>query len=190
MPGKYPLITAPTRVRSILEAGGTDSLSQSDTATLRLMFPNSPIYYSDPSTEAVQTDEAYRALAAGYLQPEVQTGDADQFPDGVNMDYAEAPDLSIPPAGFDSSYYPNLIANPDPSGGEGTATGTVLSPNDNFGTPSGINVTTVLPSATSAIINQTTINVTGPIAPSGQSGANTATGTVTTHSINEGADGA
>lgn len=177
MPGKYPTINAPLTTRTTLSAGGTPGLSNSDKASLSQMFPNSPIYS--------MTEEEYRALAQTYLQPAVQEGDLAHFPDGVNLDYVDSPDLSAPPAGFDSSYYPNLIANPDPAGGEGTATGNPLTPNDNFGT--GATVDAVLPSATAAVIAQATVNVVGPIAPAGQSGANLETGTVTTHDINEGA---
>jgi hypothetical protein len=183
MPGKYPTINSRLTTRTVLEPGGTLGLSESNQPTLRAMFPNSPIY--------TLTAAEYRATAAGYLMPTVQRGDTDQFGlDGVNMDYAGSPNLSDPASGplargFDSPYYPNLIANPDPIGGEGTATGAPLAANDNFGT--GASVDNVLPSATAAIINQTTINVDGSIAPLGKSGANLSTGTVTTHSINDGA---
>jgi hypothetical protein len=181
MPGKYPTINSPLTTRTTLAAGGTAGLSNSDKSTLGAMFPNSPIYSFN------ETD--YRALAKGYLQPDTQsdTTDYPHFAAPVDMNYGGSPDLSTPPDGFDSSYYPNLIANSDPAGGEGTATGVPLSPNDNFGT--GTTVDQVLPSATAAIISQSTIESTGPIAPSGQSGANLSTGAVTTHTINEGADG-
>lgn len=186
MPGKYPVIVSPPGTRTSITPGpGPDGLatgtvlSQSDREGLAKMFPNSPIYrYRD--------DGEYRAFVQPILQPAVQAGDLAHFgPEGVNLDYADAPDLSTPPDGFDSSYYPNLIANPDPAGGEGTATGSPLSPNDNFGT--GATVNNVLPSATAAVIAQTNITVSGPIAPLGQSGANLESGTVTTHDINEGA---
>lgn len=179
MPANYPLIadTDTTRARTI---GGVadpavpsvSSLSRSDYSTLSAMFPSSPIYTT--------ADADYRATAAGLLMPDVQTGDSTQFP-SVDMNYAGSPDLSTPPVGFDSSYYPNLIANSDPAGGEGTATGTPLLPHDNFG--SGNPVTEVTPLATAAIISQTTVDVSGPIAPAGQSGA----GASSTHDINPGA---
>ena len=185
MPGKYPLIQSPLSERTTITSGpGPDGLatgtvlSRSDRNGLAAMFRNSPIY--------TYTDQDYRQFAQGVLLPDVQTGDPDQFPTGVDMNYTDSPDLSIPPAGFDSSYYPNLIANSDPAGGEGTATGVPLTPNDTFGT--GSPVTLVTPAATSAIISQTTIEALGPIAPAGQSGANLADGaTVTTHTINDGA---
>lgn len=183
MPGKYPLINDAdkTRVRTIGSAADPNipdsSLSRSDYATLSVMFPNSPVY--------AVTDVDYRATAASLLMPDTQIGDAAQFP-SVDMNYTGAPDLSTPPAGFDSSYYPNLIAGSDPAGSEGTATGSPLSPNDNYG--SGATVDAVLPSEMAAIISRTTVNTSGPIAPAGQSGANTSEGTVTTHSKNEGAD--
>lgn len=181
MPGKYPTINSASTSRTTLTPGGTTGLSNSDKSTLSAMFPNSPIYS--------QTEEGYRTLAKGYLQPDTQsdTTDYPHFPTAVNMNYGDSPDLSVPPAGFDSSYYPNLIVNPDPAGGEGTAIGSSLTPNDNFGT--GATVDEVLPNKTAAVISQTTIEVVGPIAPAGQSGANLSTGTVTTHTINEGADG-
>lgn len=179
MPGKYPTITSPLTTRTTLTAGGTAGLSNSDKATLSTMFPNSPIYSLN--------DTDYRAVAKTYLQPDTQNDTTlyPHFSDPVDMNYTGAPDLSTPPTGFDSSYYPNLIAASDPAGGEGTATGTPLSPNDNFGT--GATVDNVTPAATAAIISQTTIEADGPIAPSGQSGANLSTGTVTTHTVNPGA---
>lgn len=181
MPGKYPTVNSPLTTRTTITPGGTTGLSNSDKLTLSRMFPNSPIYSF--------TEEAYRADAKGFLQPDEQVDDSPypHFSDPVNMNYADSPNLATPPAGFDSSYYPNLIANSDPAGGEGTATGAPLSPNDNYGT--GATVDNVIPAATAAIISQATIETTGPIAPSGQSGAKLPDGgVVTTHSINGGAD--
>ena len=186
MPGRYPTINSPITSRASITAGVVSPSSNSDKNTLAAMFPNSPIYSLN--------DTDYRTLAKTYLQPDAQddTTSYPHFSDPVDMNYSDSPDLSTPPAGFDSSYYPNLIAGSDPAGSEGTATGSPLSPNDNYGT--GATVDNVLPSKTAAIISQTTIAATGPIAPSGQSGANLSDadggGTVTTHSINEGADGA
>lgn len=185
MPGKYPTINSPLTTRTTLTAGGTTGISNSDKSTLNTMFPNSPIYSIN------ETDYRTYLKTSGYTQPDTQddTSSYPHFSAPVDMNYTDSPDLSVPPAGFDSSYYPNLVAGSDPAGSEGTATGTPLSPNDNYGT--GATVDNVLPSKTAAIIAQTTIEPTGPIAPSGQSGANLAGGgTVTTHSINEGADGA
>jgi len=168
MPGKYPTINSPLTTRTTLSYGGTAGLSNSDKQTLSNMFPNSPIYNT--------TETDYRTLAASYLQPTVQAGDPVHFPTGVNLDFVDSPDLSTPPAGFDSSYYPNLIANPDPAGGEGTQTGTPLSPNDNFGT--GATVNEVVPAATAAAISTTSIVTAGPIGALGKSEA---------HDINPGA---
>jgi hypothetical protein len=169
----------------MIESGGvTTGLSNSDKLRLSNMFPNSPIYS--------MTEADLRAQAQSLMMPTTQEGDLNHFPNGVNMDYAGlvdqegSPDLSTPPVGFDSSYYPNLNLNGvDPSGGEGTKTDTLIEANDNYGF--GGKADTVLPSSTAAIIAQTTIDVFGPIAPLGQSGANLSTGTVTTHIINEGA---
>ena len=185
MPGKYPLIESPPSERTTITPGPSPYglavgtvLSRSDKNGLAAMFPSSPIY--------TYSNQTYRQFAQTLLMPATQVGDPDQFPAPVDMNYTGAPDLSVPPAGFDSSYYPNLIANSDPAGGEGTATGSPLTPNDNFGT--GSPVTEVLPSATAAIISQITVEAVGPIAPGGQSGANLADGgTVTTHTINDGA---
>lgn len=190
MPGKYPLIESPPSERTSIVSGPAPDglavgsvLSRSDKNGLAAMFPSSPIYSN--------TDQAYRQFAQTLLMPDTQVGDPAHFPAPVDMNYTGAPDLSDSSSGplslgFDSPYYPNLIANPDPSGGEGTATGVPLTPNDNFGT--GSPVTVVLPSATAAIISQTTVEAVGPIAPAGQSGANLASGgTVHTHTINDGA---
>jgi hypothetical protein len=176
MPGKYPTINSPLTTRTTLTPGGTTGISNSDKASLGAMFPNSPIYTMN------ETD--YRTLAASYLQPARQEETGRAYPDfpeysaGVDMNYSDAPDLSTPPTGFDSSYYPNLLAFPDPAGGEGAPTGHPLSPNDNFGT--GATANNVLPSATSELISAQTIDVTGPIAQPGDSG---------THDINPGATG-
>lgn len=171
MPGKYPTINSPLTTRTTLTAGGTPGLSNSDKASLAQMFPNSPIYST--------TEADYRKLAQSLLMPSFQTGDAAHFPAGVNMDYQDSPDLSVPPTGFDTSYYPNLIANPDPAAtADGTATGLPLTPNDNFGT--GATVDNVIPARTAAKIGSTSIDVSGPVGKLGQSEA---------HSINPGADG-
>ena len=186
MPGKYPTINSPLTTRAMIESGGvTTGLSNSDKLRLSNMFPNSPIYS--------MTEADLRTQAQSLMMPEeTQLGDLTHFPDGVNMNYAGlegqpgSPDLSTPPIGFDSSYYPNLNLNGvDPSGGEGTKTDTLIEANDNYGF--GGKADTVLPSSTAAIISQTTIDIVGSIAPLGQSGANLSTGTVTTHIINEGA---
>jgi len=189
MPGRYPTITSPESSRSTITTSSTGT-SRSDTATLKKMFPKSPTYYSDALSTTAQSDAAYRSVAAGLISPDTQSDTLNypHFDNPVDMNYGESPDLSTPPPGFDSSYYPNLIANSDPAGGEGTKLGgDPRSPNDNFGT--GATVDTVLPSATAAIISQTTIVPTGPIAPLGKSGANLSSGTVHTHTINDGALG-
>ena len=174
MPGKYPTINSVLTTRTTLTAGGTEGLSNSDKNSLNQMFPNSPIYI-------LEADE-YRNLAAKYLQPKIQQGDAAQFPE-VKMDYSQAPDLQTPPAGFDTSYYPNLIAAQDPAGGEGTATGAPLSPNDNFGT--GSPVTTVTPAATSNLVSKQTFGTV----PTMDGKFNPSLGTGGTQSVNPGATG-
>lgn len=168
MPGKYPTINSPITARTTLTAGGTVGLSNSDTMTLNAMFPTSPIYTTLASD--------YLTTARDLLQPAVQEGDAVQFP-SVDMDYTGAPDVSsitdINGVAIDSPYYPNLIVNSDPTGGEGSsvvaAGGTAVAANDNFGT--GGTVDTVTPSATAAQIATTTIDVSGPIGTLGQSEA-------------------
>jgi hypothetical protein len=175
MPGKYPTINSVLTTRTILTAGGTDGLSNSDKNSLNQMFPKSPIYI-------LEADEYRNSVAKYYLQPKIQKGDADQFPE-VKMDYSEAPDLQTPPAGFDTSYYPNLIAAQDPAGGEGTATGVPLSPNDNFGT--GSPVTTVTPAATSNLISKQTFGTV----PTMDGKFNPSLGTDGTQSVNPGATG-
>ena len=198
MPGKYPLITAPDRERTSLTAGGTPGLSESNTETLKLMFPNSPTYKS--MTGAVQTDAQYLAYAAGYLQPATQQGDPDQLP-FVNLNYTgptttldgtptggtEAPSFGgLTSDQYEGRYFPNLIVPTDPAAGaDGTSTGVAREPNDNFG--SGGAVTTVLPEEMSALIAATSINISGPIAPLGQSGTGTAGTSTTTHLKNDGA---
>ena len=177
MPGKYPTINSNLTTRTTLTPGGTLGISNSDKNALKAMFPNSPIYS--------ETASDYLTKAAALLQPSSQTGDSDIFPSGVSLDYEGSPDLSVPPlvdgVPFDTSYYPNLIANSDPAGGEGTATGAPLSPNDNFGT--GSPVTTVTPSATATLINKQTFdsnNPDGKVPSLGDSGA---------QSVNPGATG-
>jgi hypothetical protein len=177
MPGKYPTINSPLTTRTSLTPGESTGISNSDKLSLKMMFPNSPIYS--------YTESDYRTKAAGYLQPARQSGNSD-FPEysetGVDMNYTGAPDLSkithIGGVEVDSPYYPNLIANSDPAGDEGTKTGVPLKSNENFGT--GATVNNVLPSATSAAISAQTIDVFGPIAQPGDSG---------THGINPGATG-
>jgi len=175
MPGKYPTINSPLTTRTSLTPGGSTGISNSDKLSLSTMFPNSPIY--------IKTASVYLSEMAPYLQPSIQEGDANQFPDGVNLDYSGAPDFSkithIGGEEVDSPYYPNLIANSDPAGGEGTKTGVPLSSHDNFGT--GAKVDNVNPSETSAAISTLTIDVSGEIAQPGDSG---------THGINPGATGA
>ena len=77
---------------------------------------------------------------------------------------------------IDSPYYPNLIANADPAGGEGTKTGTRLSPNDNFGRGTAYGDPSasppLTPAATAAKIATTSIDVVGAIGVLGQSPAN------------------
>jgi len=198
MPGKYPLITAPPRARTSLTAGGTTGLSQSDTETLKLMFPNSPTYKS--MTDGIQTDALYRAYAARYLQPATQQGDPDQLPfvnlnytgptttpDGALKDATKAPSFGgLTSDQYEGRYFPNLVVPTDPAAGvDGTSTGAAREPNDNFG--SGRAVTIVLPEEMSALIAATSINISGPIAPLGQSGTGTAGSSTTTHSKNDGA---
>jgi hypothetical protein len=178
MPGKYPTIEAPPSERTVITPGpgpdgvATDSiLSKSDKNSLSLMFKNSPIY-------SVVADD-YRALAQDLLLGKAgstQPGDNDVFPGGVDLNYTDSPDLTKGIDGFDTPYYPNLIVNDSPAGGEGTPTGTPLAPNDNFG--SGATVDAVVPAATSAKISETSIVTSGPIGATGQSAA---------HDINVGA---
>lgn len=180
MPGKYPTITSPLTTRTTLEPGGTAGLSNSDKALLKKMFPNSPIYEYAGKTAEGEMVAQFLTDCAALLQPTVQTGDADQFPGGVNLDYNESPDLnsvtSIGGVDIDSPYYPNLIANADPAGGEGTRTGTPLSPNDNFGQGTAYGDLAasppLTPAATAVKIATTSIDVIGPIGILGQSPAN------------------
>jgi len=176
MPGRYPTINSPITSRASITAGVVSPSSNSDRNTLAAMFPNSPIYS--------MTAEDYLTLAASYLQPATQddTTSYPHFDFPVNMDYQDTPNLSTPPAGFDSSYYPNLIANSDPAGGEGSsavaAGATAVEANDNFGT--GLKADEVIPSATAAALAAQSIAVAGSTGAKGQSAA---------HSLNPGADG-
>ena len=170
MATRYPLIrdNLTARNRSIgATTEGVVTLSTSDYSTLKEMFRNSPAY-------TYTSDAAYRTIAQGLLLPENQTGDADQFPEGVNLDYAGAPDLNATPTGFESSYYPNRIVNSDPAGGEGapvTEEGDRLTANDNFGNGGFASDTSNQPSATAAAIAGTTL---GTALPLGQSLAHAA----------------
>ena len=178
MPGKYPTIEVlaterqaidPTSHPDGVQTGA--NLSKSETASLKLMFSRSPIY----TTLAAD----YRVIAQKLLlgEPEVkQLGDEAQFPGGVDLDYGDSPNLSAGVAGFDSPYYPNLIVNEDPAGGEGSTGATPVPINDNFG--SGDLVTAVIPFVTSAKLATTSIVVAGPVGASGQSAA---------HDVNPGA---
>lgn len=183
MPGKYPTITSPITTRTTLSAGGTDGLSNSSKETLRTMFPNSPIYSWKGFTVEGEMVVQFLADCEALLQPAVQEGDSDQWgPDGVNLDYADAPNLDITPSDRDSMYYPNLRANSEPSGGEGIKIGSTLTPNDNFGTGTAYGDPTapvaITPKSTSDKIAETSINTIGPVGAQGQSPA---------HSVNPGA---
>lgn len=178
MPGKYPTIEViattrqsidPTYHPDGVQAGA--NLSKSETASLKLMFSRSPIY----TTLAAD----YRVVAQGLLlgnKGEIQAGDEDQFHGGVDLNYGLSPDLRAGIPGFDSPYYPNLIVNEDPAGGEGSTGATPVPINDNFG--SGDLVTAVVPLVTSEKLATTSIVVAGPIGASGQSAA---------HDVNPGA---
>ena len=177
MPGKYPTITSPLTSRTTLAEGGTAGLSNSDKALLRKMFPNSPIYNWAGKTVESEMIAQFLTDSAALLQPTVQQGDADQWgSSGVNLDYEGAPDLNDTPTDRDSLYYPNLIANTDPSGGEGTKTESPLSPNDNFGIGTAYGDTLasppLTPMATAGKIAATSIDVIGAIGILGQSPAN------------------
>ena len=181
MPGKYPTITSPLTTRTTLEPGGTAGLSNSDKASLKKMFPNSPIYEWAGKTTESEMVAQFLTDCATLLQPTVQYGDAAQWgSSGVNLDYNGSPDLnavtSINGVEIDSPYYPNLIANVDPAGGEGTKTGTPLSPNDNFGQGTAYGDPSasppLTPAATAAKIATTSIDVVGAIGTLGQSPAN------------------
>ena len=155
---KYPLIedTDKTRERETLS---TDSLSvsTSDYKTLSTIFPRSPIYSL--------TNDTYRVTAKAYLSTPgldgvvLQEGDPDQFPDGVDLNYGEAPELPTEQSKFEGNYYPNLVVSD--FGVEGTSAGSTVTPNDNFGsgltagTNSGPKDSSVLLSATDTISNPT-----------------------------------
>ena len=129
MSGKYPLIedTDRTRTRDTLS---TDSLSvsTSDYKTLSTMFPRSPIYVPDANAD-------YRIIAQQALSPkygEMQGGDVDQFgPNGVDLNYGEAPALPTTQGDFEGNYYPNLVVSGFRE--DGTSAGSTVTPNDNFG---------------------------------------------------------
>ena len=179
MSGKYPLIedTAKTRARKTLSLGtGTvNELSTSDYKTLSAIFPSSPIYS--------ETNDTYRVTAKKYLSPTVddglQEGDANQFPEKVDLNYTEAPKFidgikSNDGEQFDSPYYPNLIVNTDPAGGPGQKTGIPLEPNDNFGIGNPTSPDTG-PSVSSGLLSQTdTISKTTVGTVAGQSFAHSA----------------
>jgi hypothetical protein len=170
MPGKYPTIEVLPTTRSAITTGDdTQSASRSDTATLKVMFPRSPIYNVTAAQHRITAQE----LLLG--NPETtQAGDPDQFPFGVDLDYKTSPDLSKGIVGLDSPYHPNLIVNGDPNF-DGTGAPAVPI-NDNFG--SGDLVTAVIPASTSAKLATTSIVAEGPVGSGGQSAA---------HDINPGA---
>ena len=172
MPAKYPTIEALSTTRSAIVTGDdTQPASHSDTASLKLMFPRSPIYNV---TAAQHRKTAQGLLLEGNLTGPKQEGDPDQFEGGVDLNYTASPDLTKGIDGFDSPYYPNLIVNGDPNF-DGTGA-TPVPINDNFG--SGDLVTAVVPLATSAVISTTSIDVSGPVGALGKSAA---------HDINPGA---
>jgi len=172
MPGKYPTINSISTDRKPLKPGDGLGLSNSDTPTLLAMFKNSPIY--------TITAEDHRTTAKTYLQPVTQS-DTDNFPHfatPVTMDYQGAPAFPTDPELYEGRYLPYLVVPTDPAAGtDGTSSGAIREPNDNFG--SGALVTEVTPVDTSAEISTTTIDgPPGPIGPLGQSPA---------HSSNPGA---
>lgn len=189
MATRYPLIRDRLNTRNRSIDGGeseTTSLSTSDYSTLSAIFPNSPVY---SSAAPFTSDETYRAYAQTLLIPTTQTGDADQFPTGVNLDYAGSPNLNATPDGFESSYYPNRIVNSDPAGGEGTAItteGDLLTPNDNFGNGGFASDSANQPSTTAAAIAGTTLGTALPLgqslahAPGSGAASSTAFSTSTT----------
>jgi hypothetical protein len=179
MPGKYPTIEAPITSRSSISPGATPdvehtaySLSNSDTSTLRSIFPNSPIYSI--------TAEQLRQRAQRLLLDGTVTGD--DAVGTVDRDFSDAPNINDVVTGGGglpaSPYYPNLASatNPaDPSTQpEPPAGGYGITANDNFGTGTGL----ANPSEAAALIGQTSIEVVGPIANKGQSAA---------HGLNPGA---
>jgi hypothetical protein len=198
MPGKYPtrIVASPKNTNTTIVAGTPLPLSdaRSNTATLRMMFPNSPLYATG------ETEDTVRAAAKTYLQPTLQAGDSAHFPGGVNLDY-QGPvnadgtvnsDTAAPTFGgltdteYEGRYLPFLITPTDPAAGEdGASTGVARAANDNFG--SGSPVTSVLPEEMSALIAATSIEASGQIAPLGQSGTGTASTSTTTHLKNDGA---
>jgi len=172
MATRYPLIkdTLTARQRALNTAGTEESpgsaLSTSDYSTLSTLFPNSPVY---SSAAPFTSNNTYRSYASEYLLPDNQSGDADQFPDGVNLNYAGAPNLATPPTGLESSYYPNRRANSNPAGGEGTPVteeSDKLTAGDNFGSGYEVTNDAMQPSTTSPAIAGTTL---GDALPLGQS---------------------
>jgi len=172
MPGKYPTIEAPLTSRSSISPGPTAdvertsySLSNSDTNTLRSIFPNAPIY----STTAEQLRQrAQRLLLDGTITGDDAVGT-------VNRDFSDAPNMNDVVTGGGglpaSPYYPNLASatNPaDPSTQpEPPAGGYGVVANDNFGTGTGL----ANPSETTVLMGQTSIENVGPVAEKGQSAA-------------------
>jgi hypothetical protein len=182
MPGKYPTIEVLSTTRKAIEVGAqpdgvglslpNTSLSNSETASLKLMFSKSPIY----KITAAEYRTTAQGLLLGGATGTKQLGDPNQFPDGVDLNYTDSPNLTNGIDGFDSPYYPNLIVGADPAGSEGTPGATPVPINDNFG--SGLPVTEVIPSATSAALSTTSIDVLGPVGIGGRSAA---------HDLNPGA---
>jgi len=172
MPGKYPTIEAPITSRSSISPGTTPdvehsaySLSNSDTSTLRSIFPNSPIY----STTAEQLRQrAQRLLLDGTITGDDAVGT-------VNRDFGDAPNMNDVVTGGGglpaSPYYPNLASAPNPADPstqpEPPAGGYGITANDNFGTGTGI----ANPSETTVLMGQTSIEAVGPVANQGQSAA-------------------
>lgn len=188
MPGKYPTIVANTTTRTTITPGvSTDgvapgySLSNSDTNTLRSLFPGSPIYPgSDASLSASQLRELAQRL---LLNGNVEGGNGFLDGEAVNRDFSGSPNLDDVPTGGAglpaSPYFPNLASAVDPADPstqpamDPEVVAGIL-PNDNWG--SGVGV--VNPEDTSAAISQTSIVETGAVANKGQSAA---------HALNPGA---